>query len=42
MMVLIAIGSLTPWYSFYVFLAVVEAVFTATIVWYAAKWPRTK
>jgi len=40
MMVLIAIGSLTPWYSFYVFLAIVEAVLTATIVWYALNWPR--
>lgn len=40
MMVLIAIGSLTPWYSFYVFLAVVEAILTFTIVWKAFKWPK--
>ena len=40
MMVLIAIGSLTPWYSFYVFLAIVEAMLTGTIVWYAFKWPK--
>ncbi|MEP1150729.1 MAG: hypothetical protein JXR20_08625 [Balneola sp.] len=40
MMVLIAIGSLTPWYTFYVFLATVESILTAIIVWYAWKWPR--
>lgn len=40
MMLLIAIGSLTPWYSFYVFLAIIEAILTATIVWYAFNWPR--
>lgn len=40
MMVLIAIGSLTPWYTFYVFLAIVESILTAIIVWYAWKWPK--
>ena len=40
MMILIAIGSLTPWYSFYVFLAIVESVLTAIIVWNAYKWPK--
>lgn len=40
MMLLIAIGSLTPWYSFYVFLAIVEAMLTAIIVWNAYKWPK--
>ena len=40
MMMLIAFGSLTPWYSFYVFLAIVEAVLTAVIVWNAYKWPK--
>lgn len=40
MMVLIAVGSLTPWYTFYVFLAIVEAIFTFIIVWKAFKWPR--
>ncbi len=40
MMVLIAIGSLTPWYSFYVFLAIVEATLTFIIVWKAFKWPK--
>ena len=41
MMALIAIGSLTPWYSFYVLLAIVEAILTFMIVWKAIKWPRT-
>ena len=40
LMLLIAVGSLTPWYSFYVFLALVESVLTALIVWYAFKWPK--
>jgi len=40
MMVLIAIGSLTPWYSFYVFLAIVEAILTFIIVWKVFKWPK--
>lgn len=40
MMVLIAIDSLTPWYTFYVFLAIVEAMLTFIIVWKAFKWPR--
>jgi hypothetical protein len=39
-MVLIAISSLTPWRTFYVFLAVLESVITALIVWFAWKWPR--
>lgn len=40
MMLLIAINSLTAWYSFYVFLAILESVITLLIVWYAWKWPR--
>lgn len=40
MMILIAFGSLTPWYSFYVFLAFVESILTALIVWNAFKWPK--
>ncbi len=39
-MVLIAINSLTTWYTFYVFLAIVEAILTFIIVWQAFKWPR--
>ena len=40
MMILIAVGSLTPWYSFYVFLAIIESMLTFAIVWKAFKWPR--
>lgn len=40
MMVLIAVGSLTPWYTFYVFLAIVEATLTFIIIWKAFKWPK--
>ena len=40
-MVLIAITSFAPWWTFYVFLAIVESLITLTIVWYAWKWPRT-
>ncbi|MEM8900466.1 MAG: DUF6326 family protein [Bacteroidota bacterium] len=39
-MLLIAVSSLTVWYTFYVFLALVESVLTALIVWHAWKWPR--
>ncbi|WP_166922155.1 DUF6326 family protein [Flavobacterium poyangense] len=40
-MVLIAVTTIAPWWTFYVFLAVVESCITALIVWYAYKWPRT-
>lgn len=40
MMTLIAFGSLTPWYGFYVFLAIIESILTALIVWNALKWPK--
>ena len=40
-MLLIAVNSLAIWYTFYVFLAFVESVLTATIVWQAWKWPRS-
>ncbi|WP_428232369.1 DUF6326 family protein [Flavobacterium sp.] len=39
-MLLIALTSLTPWKSFYVFLAVVESIITGLIVLYAWKWPK--
>lgn len=42
LMTLIAIGSLTPWYAFYVFLAIVEALLTLMVVITAWKWPRTE
>ncbi len=40
MMVLIGIYSTHEWYLFYVFLAFLESIITALIVWYAWKWPR--
>ena len=40
-MLLIAVNSLTTWYTFYVFLALVESVLTATIIWQAWNWPRS-
>ena len=40
MMLLIGITSITPWYSFYVFLAFLESIITITIVWYAWNWPK--
>ena len=40
MMLMIAINSLTPWYSFYVFLAILESAITSLIVWYAWTWPK--
>lgn len=39
-MLLIAITTLSAWWSFYVFLAVVEMIITSLIVWYAIKWPK--
>ena len=40
MMLLIGIGSMTPWYSFYVFLAFLESLITIVIVRMAWKWPK--
>ncbi len=40
-MVLIAFVSIAPWWTFYVFLAIVEAILTALIVWYAWSWPKS-
>lgn len=42
MMIFIGIMSTNEWYSFYVFLAFLESVITALIVWYAWKWPKEK
>jgi len=39
-MLLIAATSITPWRTFYVFLAIVESVITSLIVWYAWKWSK--
>ncbi len=38
--ILVGTSSLYPWYSFYVFYAILEAVITSIIVWYAWKWPK--
>ncbi len=42
MMVFIGISSTNEWYLFYVFLAFLESIITALIVWYAWKWPKEK
>jgi uncharacterized membrane protein len=39
-MVLIAFNSLALWWTYYVFLAIVESIITSLIVWYAWTWPR--
>jgi len=42
MMIFIGISSTNEWYLFYVFLAFLESIITALIVWYAWKWPKEK
>ena len=42
MMVFIGIISTSEWYLFYVFLAFLESIITALIVWYAWKWPKER
>ncbi len=39
-MLLIAVTSLTPWRTFYVFLAIVESALTSLVIFYAFTWPR--
>lgn len=39
-MVLIALTSILPWRTFYVFLALVESCITSLIIWYAWKWSK--
>ena len=39
-MVLIGLFSISPWGTFYVFLALVESIITSLIVWYAWTWPK--
>ena len=41
-MVLIAVNSLSSWWTFYVFLAIVESSITLLIVWQAWNWPKQK
>src|SRR5690606_31254241 len=40
LMILIGFGSISAWYSFYVFLAFTESILTLLIVWLAWKWPK--
>ena len=40
MMIVIGVSSTNEWYLFYVFLAFLESIITALIVWYAWKWPK--
>lgn len=40
MMIAIGVYSTNEWYLFYVFLAFLESIITALIVWYAWKWPK--
>lgn len=42
MMVYIGVVSTNEWYLFYVFLAFVESIITAIIVWQAWKWPKSE
>lgn len=39
-MLLIAVTTLAPWWSFYVFFAIVEAILTFLVFWHALKWPK--
>jgi len=39
-MLLIAFTTVSLWWSFYVFLALIESILTAAIVWFAVKWPK--
>ena len=41
-MVLIAITSKGSWYTFYIFLAIVESVLTSLVVWFAWNWPKRR
>jgi len=42
MMIFIGIMSTNEWYLFYAFLAFLESLITASIVWFAWKWPKEK
>ena len=41
-MLLIAVISLTPWRTFYVFLAILESALTSLVIFCAFTWPRKK
>ena len=38
-MLLIALTTMAPWWSFYVFFAFLESVLTGIVIWHAIKWP---
>ena len=40
MMILILINSISIWYAFYVFFAILEVIIALTIVWQAWSWPK--
>lgn len=40
LMILVGVSSISTWRSFYVFLALIEALITFMIFWKALKWPR--
>ena len=42
MMIFIGIMSTNEWYLFYAFLSFLESLITASIVWFAWKWPKEK
>ena len=42
MTIFIGIMSTNEWYLFYAFLAFLESLITASIVWFAWKWPKEK
>ncbi len=41
-MVIIALTSITPWRTFYVFLAIIESCISSLIVYYAWRWTKIK
>jgi len=41
-MLLIAVTTIAPWWTFYVFLAILESCITSLVIWYAWKWPKQK
>jgi hypothetical protein len=40
LMLTIAVSSLTPWQTFYAFLAIVESIITSLIIWQAWTWEK--
>ena len=42
LMVFIGINSISEWYGFYVFLAILESILTSLIIWYAWRWPKVE